>query len=170
MTNFEKIPIFDFWIHVWKNFEMKFRIYGTQIKEIQPQIKKIKVAWELNSNWTRIELDLNPINENFILKILEFRHFKKLKLRLLILNDWIISTIKWIWLLLIRSTVFAFMSLFRWEVTAGYFYFKNTTTLVDFICSLSFAIRLCPEWPVSAPWLALVINFYERIRKVIYRQ
>ena len=52
MAKFEKNPIFDFWIHVWKNFEMKFRIYGTQIKEIQPQIKKIKVAWELNSNWT----------------------------------------------------------------------------------------------------------------------
>ena len=137
---------------------------GRRLRKFSLRLRKLR----LRENWIRIELDLNPINENF--KNLIFS--KNLKLRLLILNDWIISTIKWIWLRLICSkmTVFAFISLFRWEVTAGFFHFKNTTTLVDFMCSLSFAIRLCPEWPVSAPWLALVINFYKRIRKIIYGQ
>ena len=41
MTHFEKILISDFWVDVLENFEMKFFIYGSQIKEIQPQIKEI---------------------------------------------------------------------------------------------------------------------------------
>ena len=38
---FLKNLISDFWVDVLENFEMKFSIYGSQIKEIQPQIKEI---------------------------------------------------------------------------------------------------------------------------------
>ena len=39
MTHFEKIS--DFLVDVLENFEMKFFIYGSKIKDIQPQINKI---------------------------------------------------------------------------------------------------------------------------------
>ena len=39
MTHFEKIS--DFLVDVLENFEMNFFIYGSKIKDIQPQINKI---------------------------------------------------------------------------------------------------------------------------------
>ena len=100
MDKSDKIPVSTFESMFEKFLKWNFVFMGRRLRKFSLKLRKLRAR----ENWIRIELDLNPINENFILKILNFRHFKNLKLRLLILNDWIISTIKWIWLLLIRST------------------------------------------------------------------
>ena len=85
---------FQFWV-VFSSFVFM----GRRLRKFSLRLRKLRAR----ENWIRqIELDLNPINEKFFL----FSIFEKiLKLKLLILNDWIILTFKWIWLLLISSKI-----------------------------------------------------------------